>query len=148
MDNDTATGLKWLIGFFVLVIVLAAGGWLLSVALSDPVGRGEAYKQVHGDATYRNQQHNHFYDLCAGVQAAETRIEVAKQQLKADIKAGADAATIRRDQENVNGPTGQRADLITQYNADADNIQTKGLFRDINLPAHLDVNQEKTTCAS
>lgn len=137
-----------LVAGILAILLLCLIGWGVSVGMSDLFGKGNAYKQVHGDATYRRTMHDQFYEKCADIQAAEGRRDLAKQQLKQDLKAGMDADTISRDRQNVSGPEGQRLTLITTYNADADNVQNKGLFRDIRLPAHIDASQEHTKCAS
>jgi hypothetical protein len=57
-----------------------------------------------------------------------------------------DAGTISRDQQNIAGISSTRLTLVSQYNADAANVN-RAQFRDVRLPYHIDPNGE-TQCAN
>lgn len=128
-------------GAVLAVILLPVCIWLVRVALADETGAANQRLKTRADANYRIAQYDHFYDLCGDVQAAEDRLDTAKQMLAANPKD-------ERFQANYAATRNQRLALIRAYNADASKADTAAHFRASDLPFSIDPSQEHTSCAN
>lgn len=125
---------------FIVGGLLIYGIWTLT---ADVRGKAAVHNRIHGDATYRIAQYDHFFDLCAGVQNREAAIRNAQEETKT-------ASQPRKEQlaAVITANRNERAELINQYNADASAAGTRGNFLASNLPYHLDLNSEETQCTA
>lgn len=107
--------------------------------------RGETSKrnQVEANGSYRIAAYDDFYNLCAGVQSAEASIRNLQTEAK-------DATPQRKAQigASITALRNSRAEDINQYNANARKSYTAGQFRSSDLPFHLDLSAEETTCTA
>lgn len=132
---------------FGVLIGMTAALFGLEVATAGIVGRGKAHIEIQS-APSRIGGYNHFFDLCASVQNAESAID----QQTETLKRTSDPNEISRIQTNIDAQQITRSNGIHQYNADASKNYTIGQFRDSMLPYHLDdspyeAGGEHTTCA-
>lgn len=139
MTNTKHTNLA-IVGAIVAVLLLPLTFWVVRVAFADQIGAGNQKLKTRADANYRISQYDHFYDLCGDVQAAEDRLDTARQMLAA-------SPADERFQANVAATTNQRLSLVRTYNADASKTDTAAHFRASDLPFSIDPTQEHTTCA-
>ena len=95
-----------------------------------------------GSGEFRRSAHEHFYDKCASIQAAEQKIKNYQEEIESGVSQE------RREQLNafVLGQKNTRAELVAGYNGDAQKTYTIGQFRGSNLPYYIDPNQEETPC--
>jgi len=118
------------------------------VATANIVGRGEAHIRIQS-ADFRIPAYNHFFDLCAAIQADEASLDAQSDELSALTQGTRD---YNRVLTNIAGIVADRQRAIAQYNADARKDYTIGQFRDSNLPYQLDTTQhkkgEQTSCGS
>lgn len=136
---------------FVSVWLLGAAIWGIDYgwrwATAGPVGQLEAREEILSGAT-RITAYNHFFDLCASVQANEAALAASIDELSATTRPE-DQERIRT---NITGLTAQRARAIAQYNADARKSYTIGQFRSLSLPYELPPSTfkkgELTSCAA
>jgi hypothetical protein len=126
-----------IIGWSLLGIVfiwgVAAAAFGVEVLTAGIVGRGKAHIEIQS-APSRISGYNHFFDLCASVQNAESGID---QQAKT-LTTASNETDKARIQINIDALQMTRANGIHQYNADASKDYTVGQFRDSTLPYHLD----------
>lgn len=134
-----AAALSFAAGFIIIGLIIYVIVW----ATADTRGKVAVHNRIHGDATYRIAQYDHFFDLCAGVQNREAAISNAQEESKTATQARKEQlAAVITANRNI------RAELINQYNADASEAGTKGNFLASNLPYHLDLNSEETQCTA
>lgn len=145
-----AYGLGWILAIGGVILLLSAIGWGISFAwgwmTAGPSGKLQARQQIlSGDN--RIQAYNHFFDLCASVQTAETAIDSTNAQLA--LPQSADDKS--RLETNLQAQIINRAEAVNQYNQDAAKSYTVGQFRSLALPYSLPTDYQKgahTTCAS
>lgn len=105
--------------------------------------------QIVNSGEFRIRAYNHFFDLCASVQDAESRIDNAT-----DVLATADPNGRFYDTYvlNLSGAKQSRADAVNQYNADARKDWTEANFLDEDLPWQVSpdyvAHGRKTVCAT
>jgi hypothetical protein len=147
-DGAAAFGGALAIGVGIIVLTVIIGlvgifgfGWLSN---STANFRGEVSKRnmVEANGAYRIAAYDHFFDLCQQVQATEASISNTEDVLKTTT----DAQLKTQYTANLLALRNNRADLITQYNADSDKSYTEGQFKSSNLPYELNVNKENTVC--
>lgn len=126
---------------FVVLVLMVPAGWAIKYFTADIRGRIEANETIKSGDN-RIAQYDHFFNLCASVQADEARLEA----LKVELEKTPDDVDKSRLLANITGVTSHRARIITQYNADAAKNYTSGQFRDSNLPYRLHIEDENTTC--
>lgn len=124
------------------LLVLPFAIWGISVTTADLFGRGNAYKRIHGSATYRIAAYDHFYDLCAQARTLQQNAALTRRLLHT-----APAADRQRQLTNLQAQTNQVNELTNTYNADARKAATAGAFRASDLPYQLNPAQEITCTA-
>jgi hypothetical protein len=127
------------IGFFVILLAI----WGLSVWLSPMFGKGDAYKEVQGDGTYRNAVTTEFFNKCAAIQSAETKIDTFAKAVK---NAAGDPVSQHTARTNLSAAINARAELVNQYNANVKNATVKGFLKADSLPTYIDLNERNTQC--
>ena len=136
------------IGVAFLIVGLSAGIFVMRVAFAPQIGQGEARITINsGDM--RIGAYNHFFDLCASIQADEASIN-AQSDLLTDTTDGNDASRIT---QNIAALQANRGRSIATYNADAAKDYTIGQFRDSDLPYYIqpgqyEPNGKGTSCQS
>lgn len=121
----------------ILGLVLVSGGMQYVTAAF----RGEvaAEERTQG-GDYRIAAYEHFYDLCAAVQADEDRLNNLREE-----RETADDARAAQLDTTITAVRNSRDSKIREYNSDARQEATRGQFRDSDLPYELDTEAE-TTC--
>lgn len=94
-------------------------------------GKLQAREQINSGAN-RIQQYDHFFDLCASVQTAETSLDA-----QVDALPTSSGENLQRVQQNIVGLKATIANGINQYNEDARKTYTGGQFRASDLPFQL-----------
>lgn len=111
----------------VALVVLIGGGFLLKVALSGPVGRGNAHI-TKNDSTNRIGQNSVFFDLKTDYDQTVNKIPIYAAQ----AKTGNPQA-----QTNLTGLQSHCLDVVGQYEAASGKYISKD-FKDAGLPESLD----------
>lgn len=153
--RDTFTGIGILggiaIGFFVL-LGLGLGLFVLNQEVlrweAPIIGKTERI-QIVNSGEFQLRAYNHFFDLCASVKSAETRIDNAKESLDSSQQGDRNYDVFLL---NYNAAKQSRADAVNQYNADATKDWSEGIFLDADLPWQISTEYQpyggKTTCAT
>lgn len=115
-------------------------------ATADYRGETDLIEDTEANAHFRRTAYETFFDLCASVQSAETRIDALVEELHSDPPPRTYRAEELR--ATITAVRSQRASQINQYNADAAKDWTVGQFQANGLPHRLNEDQEKTTCAA
>jgi hypothetical protein len=156
LDEDvgrgTWYGTKWVLRVLVGIVVLSVAmlvmwtfGWgFFQRSTADFRGGTEARERIVADGDYRIQVYNEFFDRCSSIQAAEDRIKA----LQAELATNPPPNRVTIINASLAGVRAQRASSIRQYNADVEKDFTAGQFRDLDLPAEIDPDQEETECAA
>ena len=149
MFRDISRGVLILFGFLILLAVIAAGGLAWRYYTAEVRGVVGAEERIES-APFRMSAYDHFFDLCASVQAYEGRLDAQIAQLE-ELQESNNASErdIMRVTTNIAGLRGQRIAAIHSYNADARKDYTIGQFRDSGLPYTLNADPyegEKTSC--
>lgn len=144
-DAKDALGIGAIIaGIIAFVLALSVGVWALAVWWAPWKGAGDQRIATVGNASYRIAAYDHFFDLCAQVQATEDQLATANAR---SVDAGAGFSEGQKDAV-LAALRNSRATLIRQYNADASKRYTQAQMLASDLPAKLDPNQENTECAA
>lgn len=131
----------------VLLLLLAAmwafGFGLFSKGTAEVRGQTGVRERTQANGAYRIAAYEHFYDLCASVQADEQTMAALREE-------AATATPARKAQiaATVTAVRANRAQSITQYNADARKTTTAANFKASDLPYQLDPATQETTCAA
>ena len=140
-------GVLGLAAIVALVIGLAWAGLGMRWWFAAPAGKVAAQEQIQS-APSRIGAYNHFFDLCAAVQANEAGLDALTDQLAVTVEE----KDRSRIQANIAGVTSERFRAISQYNADARKDYTIGQFRDSGLPYQLAAvaheEGRRTSCGS
>ena len=139
------------IALFLIALLVFGSMWVFGYgAFTDATAnrQGETQKkhQVEGNGSYRIAAYDHFFDLCASVQAAEDKIQAQKDELDGKPAPDAQRADILR--ANINALSSTRAESIRQYNQDARKSYTLGQFKSSDLPFQLDIHAKETSCTA
>ena len=131
----------WYIGIVVLVGVVGAAVWGISVVTSDTRGRGNQIKQINKaeNRTFSQEQYHQLYEDIKGYDQ-----QVAVQQAALDAHSAQDAEKDRLAQV-VAGLKTQCISTRQQYNAEAQKI-SKRQFLDAGLPDRIDEQDPATDC--
>lgn len=121
------------VGVFVIVLGVMFATGSLQKLTADWRGDVQATEMTQADGSYRIANYDHFFDLCAAIQADEDRIK--------NVEEG-DAA---QKETTLTAMKNSRASKVREYNADAAKEATAGQFRDSGLPYEIDIDGE-TTC--
>jgi hypothetical protein len=117
------------IGLAILWVGIMGGVFGLRVGLAEYIGRGEARIEIQSGAS-RIANYEHFFNLCASVQADEASIDAQTAAMQTAITT----EDQQRFRQNLAALQANRARSIYQYNADAMKDYTSGQFRDSALP--------------
>lgn len=135
--------LALIVALVIAAMAVFGFGWF-SNATANFRGNVAKNNLVQGNGNYRIAAYDHFFNLCQHVQSDEASITNAQDELKTStnpqrqLVLNATITALRND----------RADTITQYNADARKTYTLAQFRDSALPYQLDLTREQTSCVS
>lgn len=129
----------------IFIIWIAVFG--TRVGLAPFIGRGNAEITIQS-SSMRISAYNHFFNLCASIQANEHAIDAQTTALATATNAD-DKSRIN---QNIAALNANRGRGISTYNADAAKDYTIGQFRDSGLPYSIsdeayEPNGEKTSCA-
>lgn len=132
-------GVAWLLAL-VLAMILAVGGikWITASFR----GEVDARERTEASGAFRLATYEEFFDLCADVQSKESAIRNLEEE--AENASEQRQATIA---QSITALRNVRAESINTYNSKAAQEHRES-FVDANLPAHLDINIEETTCAT
>lgn len=128
---------------FTLAIMWVFGVALFSASTAETRGQTGVREDTVADSDFRIAAYERFYDMCAAVQSAESRITNAETEL-------ADDPTESRESQlktTLQALRNQRSEAINEYNAEARMEATAAQFRASDLPASLDPDEE-TTCTA
>lgn len=127
----------WSVAGIVAIIGIGIGFMFASGTFKKSTAnwRGDvkATEQTQANGQYRIANYNHFFDMCASIQADEERIKNLEEAATDSVK----------DQTTLTAVKNSRAEKITRYNADAAKEATMGQFRDSGLP--YEIRQEGET---
>lgn len=126
------------------VLAVYGAGWWKQIT-ADFRGDTDVVEQISADADYRIAAYEWFFDQCAAVQTKEAELAAAQAELETE-----GISDYRRQQVNTNitAITAARAELINEYNAEAQKADTAANFLASELPYELNLNDEETTCAA
>lgn len=133
-----------IIGGLVLLGGIIVGVFVIQWGTAPVRGKLSAREQIQSGSN-RIVSYNHFFDLCASIQATEAVLSASLDELKSTSNAD-DKERVRT---NITGLRAQRARSIAQYNVDARKNYTIGQFRSSSLPYQLPPNYKKgmiTSC--
>lgn len=135
-------GIVGIVGVLAILLISIYGTGSLQRFTADFRGETSKIEQTQASGTYRIGQYEHFYDLCASVESIESKITNMKDEL--DGTEDAQRKTVLNT--SITASMNKRAELITQYNADARKEGTMAQFKSSDLPYSLDEGAEKTIC--
>lgn len=149
--GEAAKSTPWVIALGVIamtVLLVLAAMWVFGFGLwsettAETRGETGVRERTVADGDYRIAQYDHFFDLCAAIQAKEGQI--AAQSAERDATADED----RKEQlsRNLTALSASRVAQVAEYNADAAKAGTAGQFRDSSLPYQINVSSQETQCA-
>lgn len=148
-DLFKGTGLAIVAGILAIIVLIVVGAMAIfgfgffQRSTADFRGKTGQIERTRADPDYRIQAYESFYNECAAVQTAETRIANSKANLRTDEKGSDDWY---RDRADLSAQENNRADLINSYNAHAREADTRAHFLASDLPYQLDASEEHTTC--
>ena len=131
------TAWGWVLASLAVITVIGVAWWGLSVALSDPAGKAEAYRRVN-NAGNRLAQQAYFEQTYADIKAADRKLTTLATAAKGQP---ADSAAATR----LTGAENYCQDLVGDYNAAA-RKQVAERFRDVDLPPQIDTSDPATDC--
>ena len=143
-------GAAIILGAVALVVIIALsimaifGIGLFQRSTADFRGETGQIERIQADPDYRIASYDAFFDKCAAVQSKEAQIKNLERELE-----DTDPSTARTErlQSSITALRNSRAELITEYNADASKEDTRANFLASSLPYQLDTNNEETPCA-
>lgn len=136
-----------LLGMIVLGTVTGVLSGAINYVLAPFRGAVEAEIQIESGAN-RRYTYDHFHNMCAAIKAIEVNID-SQQNLMSN------SSTMSDEQKNmiltnIAGLQAQRANKISEYNADSDKAYTSARFKDDRLPRNLPLSTytgaNKTLC--
>lgn len=150
--KETSTGAMVVIGSAVIVLIfilLVASmvvfgfGWFSQKTANF---RGETAKRevIEANGALRAAAYDHFFDLCARVQATEASVT----NLLDEREVTTDPQRLTIIAATITALRNNRAETITGYNADSRKSYTIGQFKASDLPFKLDINDKETTCTA
>ena len=128
---------KWVIIAVVLVALIGAAAWGISVLTAGPKGRGDAYRQQQSAENWTRAQAE-FNRRYQGILAQDKKITIAAAALKRDPESA-------RRQVEYDGLVRNCADAVAQYNSLAREYLAEQ-FRDADLPSQIDDTDPATDC--
>lgn len=131
------------VGAVLCLLLLIGAVWGLQWATAPFRGAKDARETIQADGDFRIQAYNTFFDRCASVQTAESRITSLEEELETDPPQ----SRVTQIQSSLSAIRSQRANTINIYNSEAERDWTVGQFRDEGLPHQLDINDEETECS-
>ena len=141
------------LGIVLAITVLIVGGFLLKIALSDPVGRGNQIIEENS-SNNRTSAQAFFEDTYETIKAQDTKITQANEELLSyqatprpatQITAQQYDERLRQLNQNVTGLKNICTDATADYNAEArKTIRAK--WRSTSLPYQIDNTDPSTDC--
>lgn len=132
---------------FLVVVGLIFGGVYFAAFYSKTTantrGSTQMRENTKANGQFRQAAYEEFFDLCSSVQTKENSVKNLRNEL--DSKPSSDR--VERINSSITALENARADSINQYNARANEFH-RSQFLDSKLPYRLDIDQEKTECAS
>lgn len=125
------------LGVVVAVVALVAGAYLVKVALSGPVGQGDAIVKKNSAANWTAAQAR-FEGMYANVVATDKKITVAKTALDLDPED-------KTLQENYTGVQNVCLSMVADYNKEARSYLAAD-FRAADLPDQISDFDPATDC--
>lgn len=134
----------FVVAFFAVAVLWVFGWGWFSQSTANYRGETDKRNQVEANGSYRIGAYDHFFNLCQHVQSDEASIGnlTAEQQTTTDAQRKTVIAA------SLTALANDRADAITQYNADARKSYTLGQFRSSDLPFELSLNAQETSCTA
>lgn len=131
----------------ILIASMAIFGWgFFQRSTADFRGKTGQIEQTKANPDYRISAYDHFYDLCASIQAEEDQIgNIQKRPAGGTTNGG---FTQQQKDSILLAHQNSRAELIREYNADARKADTLAHFRASDLPYEIDIDNEETTCSA
>jgi Na+-transporting methylmalonyl-CoA/oxaloacetate decarboxylase gamma subunit len=127
--------------FLVLLLLIFAFGGLKWITASFR-GEVDARERTEASGAFRLATYEEFFNLCADVQTKEASIS----NLKEELETSEDAQRQQVINTSVTALRNSRAESINKYNSLAAQ-EHRQAFRDNDLPARLNINEEITECA-
>lgn len=139
MSNGNSTGKSVLLGVLAVIgaLALIVGGYLAVVALSQPVGVGNAIIKKNSAENWTRAQAE-FEDRYADILATENKLVVACTALRDDPED----KTLRT---NFTGLSGYYLTVVGEYNAEARKFLSQD-FRAADLPSEITPSRTATEC--
>jgi len=138
---------KWVILGMVLVVVLIPAIWAIRYYTAPLRGVVKVQEAVQASAEFRIFSYEHFYDLIAAINAEEAQYDSQWELLQTTEE---EAESYSRIQRNLAAIKASIERFKRQYNADAAKEQTRGQFKDSELPFQIKVEPheygERTEC--
>lgn len=136
------------VGAVLGLVALIVGVYVIKWYTADVRGAVDQREKTLADGDYRIAQYDHFYDLCASIQAKESALDTNDaREVSADFSQGMKDANTAALQ-NV------RSSAIAQYNADSHKADTAAHFKASDLPYEISLDLydpkvgNKTTCSA
>jgi len=129
--------LGWVIAIVLIVLLLGAAIWGITVAVSGPKGVGDAVIKKNSAENWTAAQAR-FEDLYADIQASDRKIEVARN-------AVATSPDDKTAQQTLQGVQSACISFVGEYNAEARKFLSQD-FRSADLPAQIDNHDSTTDC--
>lgn len=129
--------IRWWLLIVVIVAVVSAGAWGITVAASGPKGQGDAIIQKNSAQNWVAAQARFEQDY-QDIIATDQKIVAAHTALQG-------APADRTLQTNYSGLTSYCLSKVAGYNADARSYLSED-FRAADLPAQIDPNLSTTDC--
>lgn len=130
-----------------LAIHVFGFGWF-SRLTADFRGETAVIERVHANPNYRIANYDHFYDLCAAIQADEDRIANLEQELASRLDRDDISFRVSQIESSLTAIRNSRSAKIRQYNADAHKTETRANFLASDLPFELDQARSTTLCTA
>ena len=127
----------------VVGIIYVTGGIMSSTA--DFRGEVDERERVEADGGNRVAQHNEFFELCSDIQTANEQIKNFEDRLE---MGGLTDTQKRQLQDGLFATEQTKEGLVAKYNTRANNEDMQGLFRDSELPSHIDSDDMEVECGS
>lgn len=137
MNRAGRFGIGWVIAILVIVALIGAAFWGISVLTSAPKGIGDAVVKKNSSSNWTAAQAR-FEDMFQDVLATDKKITVAATALALDP----DDKTL---QANFTGTTNYCISVVGDYNAEARKFLSQE-FRAADLPDQIDDRDSATDC--
>lgn len=118
-----------IISAFFVIAAIIAGTYVYRYNMAKVEGIVSAQEQIQSKDT-RITAYNHFFDMNVAIEATTEKIRIQKELLAKTT----DSDEIQRINVVISSLENKRAELVAQYNGDAQKDYTIGQFRSWKLP--------------